>query len=267
MHRHRRRAYTLVGLLVALACLAILFAIGLTALNKAGTGGGSTTKSSVNSFTDQMALASLYQSMSVAALDNDGRFIVPSEVAGSDDPALNTTANLYSAMVAQEYIMPAQLVSANEYSPYVEADDDYDFFSYQPALGSYWDPDFVADLEVRSNVSYAHMPLYGERLRRYWGAGFDPNEPLIGNRGPEDGKEDPDSHTYGRYARWGGHVVFGDGSIRYLQGFVPPKVSYVRDGTIWPDNIFSVDDGLDGTDAILAFTKAMTEDGPQLQFD
>jgi hypothetical protein len=34
-----------------------------------------------------------------------------------------------------------------------------------------------------------------------------------------------------------------------------------------PDNIFAMESGPRGADAILSFTKAMTDEGPQLQFD
>ena len=129
----------------------------------------------------------------------------------------------------------------------------------------HWDSAFVADLHNGSNVSYAHMPLFDERLRRYWTN--DARFPVFGNRGPKDGIENPKSWTYGRNGRWAGHIVFGDGSIDFIQTFTPGRVSFIRDGVSVPDNIFKIEDGPRGIDAILGFTKTMTNEGPVLDWD
>jgi len=267
MHGRRRAGLSLIGLVVALGCLVILFALGLTALNRAMTGGGTASKGTVRSMSDQLSLYALYQSMAAGALDHDGRFIVPSELVGDGDAAVDITANLYSAMVMENYISPEQLISANEFSPYVEADTDYNYRGYDAVGAVFWDGGFVADLEVLSNVSFAHMPLYGKRFERYWGSGLGPHTALVGNRGPKDGKEDPESYTYGRDGRWAGHIVLGDGHIEHLRSFVAGSVFYRGEGAARADNIFAVEDGLEGIDAILSFTKRMTEDGPELQHD
>ncbi len=167
-------------------------------------------------------------------------------------------------MIARYYTVPGQLVSGNEYNPQVWPDEDYDYAAYRPAEGSFWDRRFVADLEVESNTSFAHMPLYGRRLRQQWRFMGDARSVLLGNRGPQDGVDNPLSYTYGRDQRWRGHVVFGDGHIEFAESFTP---SGLFRGAGAPDNLFAMEEGVDGADAILAFTKKISGDGPVLQHD
>ena len=173
-------------MLITMACIVVLFAISMNAMNKAVTGQGSTVKGTVRSTQDQINFYALYQSLMVNAMDNDGRFITPGEMGGGNDPSKNTTANLFSAMVADNYMTTGQLISGNEFNPGVYADDDYNHYAYDPAAGVFWDESFVADLDQDSNVSFAHMPLHGERFRRFWQSHSPSGVALIGNRGPRD---------------------------------------------------------------------------------
>lgn len=264
-----RRAYSLIGLLVTLVCIVVLFAIGMSALNKAVTGEGSVQPGTVRSVEDQLALTALAQSM-VANADQGSRrsdFIRPSALTPDQDPALDTTASLFSVMVAKRYISPKQLLSGNEYNPYVEVDDDYDYTAYQPASGQYWDPGFMADLDDLSNTSFAHMPLIGERMERFWQASFDSTFPLVGNRGPRDGVYDPDSYTLGADGTWAGHLVFGDGHVEFIDTFTPAGLVFERGRETVADNVFAMEDGPDGADAVISFTRSMGEAGPELQHD
>lgn len=269
MNRISQRAgYGLLGLLITLVCIVVLFAISMSALNKAITGEGSPREGTVRSTQDMIQLNGLYQSMLAGSRDfQDSRYLVPSIVSRSGDRSEDTTANLYSAMVAMQYTRPESLISGNEYNHYVVVKDDYDYSAYAPDRGSFWDTSFKADLHDLANVSFAHMPLYGERYRRGWRATHDARTILVGNRGPEDGRDDPYSYTYGRDGVWGGHVLYGDGHIRFHTEFTPPGLTYERDGQSHPDNLFYMDDGPDGRDAILSFTREMRADGPVLQYD
>jgi prepilin-type processing-associated H-X9-DG protein len=214
-----------------------------------------------------MYLVSIYQSMAVSAQMGDGRFLVPSALTRRRDIADDTTAGLFSAMIAQQYAAPEQLFSANERNPNVWMDEDYDYLAYNPAEDSYWDAAFVADLELESNNSFAHIPLYGERLRRLWRFTAGSSAPLLGNRGPADGVDDPDSYTYGVNGTWAGHIVFGDGHVEYAETFTLSSVFFDAGGQRQPDNLFRMDDGPDGVDVILTFTKTMSKDGPVIQYD
>jgi prepilin-type processing-associated H-X9-DG protein len=261
------RAATLIGMLVALAILLALGVVMSTAINKAMTGAGSTAPGTAAAHEDRLYLLSLYQSLAVGAQLNEERLLVPSALTRRRDPGDDTTAGLFSAMIAQQYAVPQQLCSAHERNPNVWPDDDYDYLAYSPADDTYWDPAFAADLEVESNVSFAHIPLYGERLRRHWRFPAGSHTPLLGNRGPAQGVADPNSYTYGRDGRWAGHVVFGDGHVEYIQTFTLSSVFFDAGGQRQPDNLFRMDDGPDGADVILTFTKVMTEAGPVVQHD
>ena len=266
-HRARERGFSLVGLLITLVCIVVLFSISMNSLNKAVTGQGSTTEGSVRSFEDRMALYSFYQTFHASANDSKGRFLTPSVLNGSDDKRYDDTAALFSAMVMQNYAVPAQLVSANERSDAVWIDEDYDFTVYSPSSGVYWDPSFSADLMDLSNTSFANMPLYGSRFERHWAADFTSGVPIFGNRGPKDGIDDPTSMTYGRSGTWAGWIIYADGKIEFTETFVPGSAWYQKGGERLMDNIFAMEDGPDGGDAILAFTKQMRNNGPVLQFD
>lgn len=259
--------FSLIGLLVSVVCMLVLAMFMLTALNKAMTGAGTALPGTVSSYLDKEYLRAVFQSMAVSAQTGDGRFIVPSDLARSRDRSDDTTANLFSAMLAQHYTVPGQLISGNEYNPNVWRDEDYDFAAYYPAGGVYWDPTFVADLEVESNTSFAHVPLFGERFKRSWRFTADSRTPILGNRGPKAGVDDPNSYTYGRDGRWAGHIVFGDGHVEFIDSFTPSGLFYDEGGQRYPDNIFAMEEGESGSDAILTFTKEMTPDGPIIQHD
>ncbi len=267
MSRSGPRGFSLVGLLVTMACILVLAVIGLNAVNNAVTGGGTQLPGTVRSHQDRMYLVAVYQSMAVESQMSGGRFIVPSEFSQSGDRTLDTTANLYSAMIAAAYTVPGQLVSGNEYSPMVWPDEDYDYTTYHPARGTYWDPGFVADLAVESNVSFAHMLLFGDRFDRYWKFTAGYRSPVLGNRGPKAGVADPNSYTYGADGRWAGHIVYGDGHVEFNTTFTPAGLSFERDGQRFPDNIFAMEEGEYGGDAILTFIKEMAPDAPFIQHD
>jgi prepilin-type processing-associated H-X9-DG protein len=263
-----RFGFSIVGLLITMACIVVLASILLTGLNKAVTGEGSAVDGTVRSFEDKMYLTALYQSMAVAATETRGEgYLTPNGVSGSKDVAENNTANLFSAMVMRNYTTCHQLFSGNEYSGYVQEKVDYDFTAHNPAQKVFWDRTFKGDLADLSNTSFAHQPLYGDRFDDGWKATLNSRWPLIGNRGPKDGVENPQSYTYGRNGKWGGHIVFGDGHVEFVESFIPNGLTCQINGETLPDNIFKVDTKPNGPDAVLAFTKIMTKQGPTLQWD
>ncbi len=262
------RGYSLIGLLVSMAILLVLGVILSNSMLKATTGAGSTRSGTVSSFQDKQYLSSIYQTLVVEAqLSRDGRFLVPGALSRRRDAGDDTTANLFSAMVAQLSVPTSQLISGNEMSPYVKLHENYDYTAYSPADDTYWDPEFFADLTWESNTSFAHIPLYGDRLRRYWHAGVGSRTPLLGNRGPKDGVADPDSWTYNRDGRWAGHLVFGDGHVEFVHSFTINSIFLQGPDGNRPDNLFAMEQGADGNDVVLSFTKQMTGDGPVLQYD
>lgn len=259
-----RRGQSLIGLLIAMACLLVLAVVLLNSLNTAMRGAGSVLPGTVASYEDRQYLVALHQALVTGAYDSDGRFLVPSELSRRRDRREDTTAALYSAMIAAHYAVPGQLISGNEYNPNVWRDEDYDYSAYRPSDGTHWDPAFAADLDVESNTSFAHVPLFGRRLENAWRFTAGSRSALVGNRGPADGVEDPDSFTSGEDGRWRGHIVFGDGHVEFLEVFTPPGLVLASGA---PDNVFAMEEGPQGRDVILSFTLEMTEDGPVLQHD
>lgn len=262
-----RRGFSMVGMLITMVCIVVLFSLLMTSMNKAITGQGSAVQGTVRSFEDEMTLTGLYQSMLANAADRKGRYLTPGELGGPSDITQNTTANLFSAMVMEQYTSCKVLISGNEYSGYVQEKLDYDHAAYNPAAKVFWDSTFVADLSRFSNVSYAHMPLCGERFDHKWESTMDSAFPLVGNRGPKNGVNDPNSWSYGRNGQWGGHFVFGDGHVQFTNSFDLSGLTLQVGGQSVPDNVFNMESGSKGGDAILSFTKTMTREGAELQYD
>ncbi|MCH2134497.1 MAG: hypothetical protein MK116_12185 [Phycisphaerales bacterium] len=251
-------------MLMTLICIGVLLAIALPALQQGMTGmkeGGGKAAVSGWGLQDQVNLYGLMQTLNVQALGSNEGFPQPSVISGSRDISEDTTANLYSYLVMQRYIQPSQLVSRSDVV-WVEPDEDYDWSAYDPRGGVYWDPSFSADLSDISNVSYAHMPLYGDRLRDRWGK-LSSSFPMFGNRGPEDGIESMESNAcFDGF--WGGYVTFGDGHVEFFDS--PDSFRRSLDGG-GADGLFSVDDEDRHADAILGFTYRMDRGGPVLQWD
>jgi type II secretory pathway pseudopilin PulG len=194
------RGFSILGVLVAMACVIILMAIMLPAVQKA--------KTTARSIADANSLSQLYASMIAVTYQPGPGLPTPSEADGSKDAAANTTANLYSLLITQMTFPPSMLISSNERNPYIWADEDYNYSAINPAAGVHWDPSFKADLANESNVSFAHMPLFGDRYDRHWkGVAMDSRFPILGNRGPKDGRYDPESYTI-EDGRWvGAHIL------------------------------------------------------------
>lgn len=257
-----RRGLTIIGLLVSLTCMLVLVVVLLEAVQSGGTaigtGGGQGrggVMGSAMGTVDSVGLQQIVQTLHARrASSPEASFPMPSY--RSRDRSLDTSANLWSLMIAESDIPPQMLVSGMDYGE-VEVYESYDHGAFDPHNGIYWDPGFSADLHTMSNVSYAHMPLHGRRLDHWKKMRMDSSFPLFGHRGPEDGVETVDSVTCPD-GTWQGAVAFGDGSVRTLRG-----VGAFKGGR---DNLFMLeDDG--GSDAILGFTKWMDEYGPTLQWD
>ena len=256
--RDYRRGISLIGLIITLVCIGLLFAILVPTIQnatKATGGGGGVQKNQATTHSDRAALQALFQSMTMFAGSNNSRLPSPTLIARSDDKSLDTTANFYSAMIAQQLCRPSQLISGNEQSDVIWEDDDYKS-SYNPSAGEYWDESFTADLKTGSNVSFAHQVLYGDRYRRGWSAPGPSTYPVLSNRGPQDGIPDPNSWTM-LNGRWAGNVVFADGHVNF-------------DATMSAtagDHLFQINTDAEGDDVIMSFTKNIWDGGFELQWD
>ena len=252
-----------VGVIVVLVCMVILFALLLPVLDWRRRVG--------LQMQDSAQLREIHAAWMVFG-DDGGRFPVPGlidrlpdpylgdlEGAGPEASSLNTTANLFSAMIGRGYFNPQLLISPFERNPVVTEDLDHDFSAYDPTKDIYWDPTFVADLETGSNVSYAHIPLVGqykESLRRPEMAA---DVAVLGNRGPADGIPTADSYSCRKDGDWSGHFVFNDHHLE--------SVRIAKGMTYTADNHFNFDPGIEGIDQVVAFTKEIKEGKAILQHD
>jgi prepilin-type processing-associated H-X9-DG protein len=190
---------------------------------------------------------------------------------GPEDISQNTTAALHSACIMQNYYTADIIISPVERNTKVvrvDADYDYQRYNVLPNVDSYWDANFKADLATESNVSYANLVIFGKRMENQWRDSLDPKFSVLGNRGPKDGAIDPQSLTCGPHGNWAGNVVFNDNHVEFLDTTQPPALKF-KDAQEQerPDNLFAIDDGMAGGDVILSFTRTMTKDGAELQWD
>lgn len=280
------RGQTLVDVLVICACSILVLVTASVVLGQVGPNQAAAGVRHPQSMKDATQLTHLHRAMVIFAQDNRSRYPIPGLIdrktadldgdgdgdaeipdVGAEDITLNTTANLYSALIAINFFRPNLLISPVERNSKVEVDDDYNFAAYSPAEDSYWDPRFEADLETGSNTSYAHVVIYGERLKLHWRDKQLARFPDLANRGPKDGALDPASYTCGPHGHWTGNVVFNDNHSEMLSTVRPANVTFMSNDEQQQDNIFAFDDGLAGKDTILTFTKQMTERGPVIQHD
>ncbi|MGI9013508.1 MAG: hypothetical protein ACR2GY_04575 [Phycisphaerales bacterium] len=262
-HTRTHRGTTMIGLLVTFAIIAILAAIIMSSMKGAVGGGGNTAvqKNQPTTHVDRENMRNIFQGMMTFAISNNSRLPSPTLIANSRDKSIDTSANFWSAMIAEGLCRPQQLISQNEQSDVVWLDDDYNATS-NPTAGLPWDTSFAANIDNStgkgySNVSFAHEVLMGERFSRNWKAPSNSSYPILSNRGPKDGVPSTDSFTTGPGGSWAGNVVYADGSTHFVATTMP-------DGS---DNLFAVDGPFDGMDAILGFTSTISERGFDLIWD
>ncbi len=262
------RGFTKVELTVVLAALLVLLVIVYESLRS--------MRPQATAMSDGSQIRGVHQSWLIFAREFNGVFPVPGLIQrkpveqddvstiipgqGAEDASQNTTANLYSACIMQNYFSPVLCVGPTEPSGNVFVDADYNWDLYNPFANVHWDPAFAADLHAGSNVSYAHMPLFGERRTAQWKESLDERFAMVGNRGPKDGIDDPTSLTYlihGDPSQWVGNVIFNDNHVITSSSFA------LHDG----DNIFKMENGPGGADSFIGITKTMTPEGPVLDWD
>ena len=271
---NRRSGMTRVDLAVGVACVAAILTI-VTTLFAQGANANFTGHKRTRM--DGAQASQIHKALIIFADSNDERFAIPGLInrlavekdkgpqlagqqipgMGPEDESINTTANLYSALIAQMFFNPDLVVSPIERNPNVKVDDDYDFDAYNPANDVYWDGQFTADLDKSSNASYAHQPITKAR-RNLWRHTKDLHLAQLGNRGPKDGALDPASHTCGPHGNWAGNIVFGDNHVDFFSTTTPENLK--------GDNLFAADEGHEA-DALIAFTKSITDKEAELQFD
>ncbi|MEE2912793.1 MAG: hypothetical protein VX436_03215 [Planctomycetota bacterium] len=257
-HHHTVRGFSLLGIFVALACTVVIMSIYMSSVQKAVTGGtGTSSKTSVWGMQDQIQLQLISKALTMSAIMGGDSLLIPSDISGSRESFDNTSANFWSALIMENLVKSEQLVSPTDRG-WVEVAK-YNYYAGD------WDPNFSADLNTTSNVSYAHMPLWGERLKKRWNTQSG-RYPILSNRGPQDGVEGSTSITLDDDGTWRGWVVHADGSIDWQDGTTTSSRWNRRDG-VMNDNIFLMEEEDSKEDAILGFTDEMDDYGPILIWD
>src|SRR5688572_6301146 len=201
-----RRAFTRTEAIVCVVCVVLLFVVLIPILLEGIRGdkyrGNKQSRDAsqirginqswlvfAREFDDAMPTPGLMNRLPVDGTREPGR--------GEEDVAQNTTANLHSMCIMQNFYSAELCVSPSEPNPAVRIlpSDEYNFELYKPASSSYWDPALTADLKTGSNVSYASMPIHGRFRDRQWRETLDGHWPILGNRGPLNGVHDPNSFT------------------------------------------------------------------------
>ena len=176
---------------------------------------------------------------------------------GPERNSVNTTRNLYSAMIAENFLPTNLLISPVESNLVVREDLDYDFSAVQPTMSVFWDSGFKTDIASSAgecNTSYAHLCIGGKRKIIRWrdGTKTASNEPAFSNRGVEDGVQTGDAYTksptlefHDSEKRWVGNVVYADNHTQREDTFYPPAVTYEGQdsGGLTKDNIFAAEFG------------------------
>jgi len=245
---NRKRGFTLIELLVVMAIIALLISLLLPALAKA--------RAQAKLLKDGTQVEEVQQSWLIYANQNEGRFPTPGLIdrqadqdlgrqvpgRGPEDQNVNTTANMYSACIAQNYFTPELVVGPTEPSGNVIVMDNYNYTTYDPVADSYWDPAFRSELDFLCHTSYAHSPIVGERKTRQWRNSMDSDYAVAGNRGVKNGADDdPDLYNdsitlqiHGGSKQWVGNVCLNDNHIEVLQTFYPEGVQYRDAGQYLP---------------------------------
>lgn len=252
--RNHNRGFTLVELLVVIAIIALLVGLLLPALAKAQQAARETK--------DATQMKQIHTGMlSYAAKDKAGRLPLPGYIRRclntatnppqptNEDPTQNTSQNLYSCMIAQEYFKPDLCIGPTETNPVVVekgkgGTTPYNFNVFNPGNNIYWDNTFTAAVNSQigqgtSNTSYAHLALFGLRKDANWRSTQDSARPLLGTRGPKllaNGGWDPDlaNGTISNYAtqligprkEWWGNLVFADNHVDLTKSFFPEGVTF-----------------------------------------
>jgi prepilin-type N-terminal cleavage/methylation domain-containing protein len=250
----KRKAFTLVELMVVISIIALLMGLLLPALSSA--------MRSAKSKKEMVQLRGLHQTMGVYASENDGKYPIPGNIrrdplngpggqqfiqgVGKVKPIHNHTAAIASTLISMKYAQPEIMVSPAENNAeigikgqVVEGDEGepvaYDYAAWQPHNGSYWDESFRARLgnDEADHISFSNLTLLGPARRGRWHDTAGGDTIVWSSRGTKDGDTSSDEYSknpilqmHGPENTWNGHTVSSDGAVLVAQNFYPEQCKY-----------------------------------------
>ena len=265
----RHQGFTLVELLVVIAIIALLIGLLLPALAKA--------RANAQSLKDKTQISMIHKSALTFANDNRERMPIPGLInrapdlpippglgntpgVGPEDFVQNTSANLYSAMISQNYFNSDLVIGTTEVNPRIKQKRDFNYNAYKPANDVYWDVTFKCDPNDAtvngSNSSYSHSALCGACKKNNWRSSQQAGFAAFGTRatgggatmtggaitGPEYEKS-PTLELHGPKSQWDGHVCFNDNHVETLNTFYAALCVYYPQNAIaqTKDNIYAAE--------------------------
>jgi prepilin-type N-terminal cleavage/methylation domain-containing protein len=260
--RQNRRGFTLVELLVVIAIIALLIGLLLPALARA--------QQNARSIKDANNVSQIHKAMlTFAQNEQGGKLPTPGLInrnavqlpnglqqvpgQGSENQSQNSTANMFSAVIAQRYFNTDLVIGPTEVNPVVAEYKEYNDNQYDPATDKYWDTGYKAEIHKDQasgvcHTSYAHLALCGERKKTNWRNSTDSTKPLLGTRGTKNGTNSGDNYRlswtlqlHGSEKEWQGNIVYADNHTESLKTFLPNNVSWECGAVnLSKDNIFMV---------------------------
>lgn len=252
------RGFTLIELLVVMSIIALLLSILMPALGRA--------RKEAMLVKDATRIRGLHSGWLTWAAGHDSRYPTPGFVnrigtirgRGAEDKLKNTTSAIHSLAVMENLYTADRLVSDNEPNQNVFIMENYDYKARNQAEDRYWDGDaeegtvsldegLLVDLSpngIGSNVSYASIPLIGERKTKEWCNSGSAEFAIMSNRGPAFGQMTSESITYdihGAGLSWVGNVCWQDNHMTYEETLYPQMSVYRTNEGHVSDNLFGID--------------------------
>lgn len=232
MKRTNRSGFTLIELLVVIAIIALLISILLPALGR--------VRANAKTLKCGTQLNQVHKAIVLWSQDRGNVYPQPHKVslltANKAQQQGNSTANIHSLLIYNNYYTPQILMCPSEANQWVEEHTKYDYgqgSDTELAPDDQWDWDFACDIEGKtkgkrlneyySNVSYANMAQFGARYNKEWADSLNSSFAVFSDRGPGDGdnqsqgtngkpdKADPSYLNHGSRNAWAGNVMYNDG--------------------------------------------------------